>query len=66
MTTTPLSSILLVISASVIGSVGALFLKLGAAHLKRGLRYLINPQLALGISLFVGSSNGLPDGLKER
>lgn len=63
--TTPLSSILLVISASVIGSVGALFLKLGAAHLKRGLRYLINPQLALGISLFVGSSVPFLMGLKN-
>ena len=52
-------------SASVIGSVGALFLKLGAAHLKRGLRYLLNPQLALGIGLFVGSSVPFLIGLRH-
>jgi undecaprenyl phosphate-alpha-L-ara4N flippase subunit ArnE len=63
--TTPLSSIVLVISASVIGSFGALFLKLGAAHLKRGLRYLVNPQLALGIALFLGSSVPFLMGLRH-
>jgi len=63
--TTPLSSIVLVMSASVIGSFGALFLKLGAAHLKRGLRYLLNPQLALGVALFVGSSIPFLIGLRH-
>ena len=52
-------------SASVIGSFGALFLKLGAAHLKRGLRYLLNPQLALGVALFVGSSIPFLIGLRH-
>lgn len=42
--------------ASVIGSFGAVYLKLGAAHLNRGFRYIVNWQLALGIALFVGSS----------
>lgn len=52
-------------SASVIGSLGALFLKMGAAHLKRGLRYLINPQLTIGIALFVGSSVPFLMGLRH-
>lgn len=56
MTGTPLSSILLVLLASVIGSFGAVYLKLGAAHLNRGFRYILNWQLAFGILLFLGSS----------
>ncbi len=38
MSKTPLSSIVLVLLASVIGSLGAVFLKKGAAHLNRGFR----------------------------
>jgi drug/metabolite transporter (DMT)-like permease len=53
---TPLSSILLVLLASLIGSFGAVFLKLGAAHLNRGFRYILNWQLGFGIALFLGSS----------
>ena len=56
MTTTPLSSILLVQIASLIGSFGAVFLKLGSRHLDRGLIGALNWQLALGLALFVGSS----------
>ncbi len=56
MSKTPLSSILLVLLASLIGSFGAVFLKLGAAHLKRGFRHIVNGQLAFGIALFLGSS----------
>src|SRR6185312_621393 len=57
-TSTPFSSILLVLFASFIGSFGAVFLKIGAAHLSRdrGIRGLINWQLAAGIALFLGSS----------
>jgi multidrug transporter EmrE-like cation transporter len=55
-TTTPLSSILLVLMASFIGSFGAVFLKLGAAHLNRGIRGALNWQLATGLGLFLGSS----------
>ena len=51
MSKTPLSSIVLVLLASVVGSFGAVFLKLGAAHLKRGFRYIVNWQLAFGIAL---------------
>jgi multidrug transporter EmrE-like cation transporter len=53
---TPLSSILLIMLASFISSFGAVFLKLGSAHLSRGIRGLLNWQLAAGIGLFLGSS----------
>jgi multidrug transporter EmrE-like cation transporter len=56
MTRTPLSSILLVLFASLIGSFGAVFLKLGAAHMNRGFRYIVNWQLGFGLALFLGSS----------
>ena len=62
---TPASSILLVMFASVIGSFGAVFLKMGAAKLKGGLRYLVNPQLAIGVGLFMGSSIPFLMGLKH-
>lgn len=65
MTTTPVSSILLVLLASLIGSFGAVFLKLGAAHLNRGLRHILNWQLGFGIFLFVGSSIPFLIGLKH-
>jgi drug/metabolite transporter (DMT)-like permease len=53
---TPLSSILLVMSASLVGSFGAVFLKLGAEQLKQGLRHILNPKLIVGVGLFLGSS----------
>ena len=53
---TPLSSVMLVLLASVIGSFGAVFLKIGAEPLKKGLRYIFNWKLLLGVSLYVGSS----------
>lgn len=62
---TPVSSILLVLFASVIGSFGAVYLKLGAAHLNRGFRYIINWQLGFGVFLFLGSSIPFLMGLKH-
>lgn len=58
MTSTPFSSIVLVLVASFIGSFGAVFLKIGSAHLRRdqGIWGLINWQLVAGIALFLGSS----------
>ena len=54
---TPLMrSMLLVFGASVIGSFGAVFLKLGAAKLTKSIWSFVNLQLALGVSLFLGSS----------
>ena len=56
-TTTPFSSILLVLLASFVGSFGGVYLKIGAAHVKqRGIRGALNWQLAAGILLFLGSS----------
>lgn len=65
MTKTPISSILLVLAASLIGSFGAVFLKMGAMHLKRGFRYILNWQLGLGIALFIGSSIPFLMGLRH-
>ncbi len=56
MTTTPVSSMLLVLVASFIGSFGAVFLKLGSAKLHGGFWKIFNLQLAIGVSLFMGSS----------
>lgn len=57
MTATPLSSMLLVLAASFIGSFGAVFLKSGASRVRFNLRHLItNYRLALGVALFVFSS----------
>ena len=54
---TPLSSILLVVFASFIGSFGAAFLKSGSGKLEGGLRsLLVNWRLALGIGAFLLSS----------
>jgi len=53
---TPLSSVLLVLLASIIGSFGAVFLKIGAEPLKNGLKYIFNWKLLFGVSLYVGSS----------
>jgi len=55
MTSTPLSSMLLVLFASVVGSFGAVFLKLGAVRLT-GLISLLNWRLALGVALYLASS----------
>jgi multidrug transporter EmrE-like cation transporter len=62
---TPISSILLVLLASFISSFGAVFLKLGSAHLSRGIRGALNWQLAAGIGLFLGSSVPFVIGLKH-
>jgi drug/metabolite transporter (DMT)-like permease len=55
--TTPLSSIILVLFGSFIGSFGAVFLKLGAEHMNGSLaRLLTNYWLAVGIVLYLLSS----------
>lgn len=65
MKTTPLSSILLVLLASFIGSFGAVFLKLGASKMQGGVRSILNIRLAIGVALFVGSSVPFVMGLKH-
>jgi drug/metabolite transporter (DMT)-like permease len=47
---------LLVLLASLIGSFGGVYLKIGAKHLNRGIRGALNWQLAAGLGLFLGSS----------
>jgi multidrug transporter EmrE-like cation transporter len=55
--TTPVSSIVLVLVASVIGSAGAVFLKSGAMNLQRNLSSIIfNWRLALGVITYLLSS----------
>ena len=55
--TTPLTSILFVFGASLVGSFGAVFLKLGAAHVHRDIRtMLFNWRLAAGVGLYLLSS----------
>jgi drug/metabolite transporter (DMT)-like permease len=57
MVKTPISSIVLVLFGSFIGSFGAVFLKLGAEHMKGSLaRLLTNYWLAIGIVLYLLSS----------
>ena len=46
----------LVLFGSVIGSFGAVFLKLGATKLKQGFWHILNLQLAIGVGLFLLSS----------
>ncbi len=53
---TPISSIFLVLFASVIGSFGAVFLKLGAERLRYGFKHILNAKLVTGILLYIGSS----------
>lgn len=56
-TATPLSSIVLVLFSSFAGSFGAVFLKLGAEHLRGGFaRLFTNYWLATGIVLYLLSS----------
>jgi drug/metabolite transporter (DMT)-like permease len=50
------TSMLLVFIASVIGSFGAVFLKLGAARLDGSILSFVNTRLILGVTLFLGSS----------
>lgn len=54
---TPVSSVVLVLVSSFIGSFGSVFLKLGAEHMKGSIAALIkNYWLALGIALYLLSS----------
>jgi multidrug transporter EmrE-like cation transporter len=65
MTRTPLSSVFLVLFASVIGSFGAVFLKLGAERLRYGFRHVLNPQIVTGILLYIGSSIPFVIGIRN-
>jgi drug/metabolite transporter (DMT)-like permease len=56
MTSTPLSSILLVLLGSFIGSIGMVFLKKASKDLHKGFLHIISVNSALGVALFVISS----------
>src|ERR1017187_8351381 len=57
-------SMLLVFTASVIGSLGMAFLKMGSAHLSRSIWSFLNPKLLFGIALFLFSSVFYAWGIK--
>jgi drug/metabolite transporter (DMT)-like permease len=59
-----MKSMLLVFAASVVGSFGMVFLKLGAARLDGSVRSFVNSRLALGVALFLGSSVFYALGIK--
>jgi drug/metabolite transporter (DMT)-like permease len=59
-----LKSILLVFLAGVVGSFGALFLKMGAVRLDGGLLSFLNRRLVLGVALYLGSSVIYVTGLR--
>ena len=55
----------LVLVASLIGSFGAVFLKMGAEKLRYGLRHIISLQAAAGVALFLLSSVFFGWGIKN-
>lgn len=64
MSPTLLRSMLLVFTASLVGSFGAVFLKLGASQLTKSILSFLNWRLPLGIALFLGSSVFYALGIK--
>ena len=64
MNATPVSSMLLVLFASVVGSFGAVFLKLGAVRLTNAWS-LLNWRLLVGVVLYLGSSVFYGLGIKH-
>jgi len=63
---TPISSMLLVLFASFVGSFGAVFLKWGAGRISRNLKTLIlNWRLAAGVALYLFSTVFYLMGLKR-
>ena len=64
MTPTLFQAMILVFVASVVGSFGAVFLKLGAAKLNRSLTSFLNSRLLVGVALYLGSSAFYALGLR--
>jgi len=62
---TPVSSMLLVFVASIIGSFGAVMLKLGAGELNKGFWHILNVKLASGVALFLASSYFFVAGIRH-
>ena len=57
-------SMLLVFLASVVGSFGAVFLKMGALRLNKSVLSFVNSRLVLGVGLYLGSSIVYAMGLR--
>jgi drug/metabolite transporter (DMT)-like permease len=55
---------LLVFTASLVGSFGAVFLKLGAGQLTESILSFLNWRLAFGVFLFLGSSGFYAMGIR--
>ena len=55
MSGTPVSSMLLMLVASLIGSSGAVLLKLGAQELNKGFWHIFNLKLAAGVAVYLVS-----------
>jgi len=53
---TPLSSILLVVLGSFIGSFGAVFLKVGSLRLRQGLIHILSLPMAAGVAMYLLST----------
>ena len=53
---TPISSMLLVLLASFIGSFGAVFLKMGSEKLRLGFSNILNMRLAAGVGMYLLST----------
>jgi len=60
-----LQAMLLVFAASLVGSFGAVFLKLGAQQLTSSMLSFLNRRLAIGVALYLGSSVLYGWGIKE-
>jgi multidrug transporter EmrE-like cation transporter len=60
-----IQGMVLVFAASVVGSFGAVFLKLGAAKLDGTLLSFLNQRLVLGVALFLGSSVFYALGIRQ-
>ena len=63
--TTSITAVALVFTSAVIGSFGAVFLKLGAQRLRFGLRHIISIQSLLGVMLYVVSSFFYVAGVRQ-
>jgi len=62
---TPISSILLVVIGSFIGSFGAVFLKMGSNKLQKGLSNILSVPMAAGVGMYLLSSVFFIAGLKD-
>jgi len=60
-----LRSMLLVLSASFVGSFGAVFLKVGSGRLTKSPLSFLNGPLVLGVALYLGSSGLFLLGIKN-